>query len=287
MPPSRTGSPHEIDVDSTVDALDVALAGELPHEPVAFRTQEDPPFPEWSVESVEHRVLAAEVVEYVEHDFGPGLGLDLLDERLQFGQHLFRRRPSAAVSRQLQIDSHRELSRLVRNDLEEVPGLFEARTAQGEEVVRASIESRVACAPPVLVEASIDEVPTFGGLDVDELDVIVGDSLPVDLALVIRDIEAVSLTLAERRPVMRESGPASNRKDPDNHHDEAGERPRPPAPTAARFLIHVFTGNRHLEDGPTPTAQPRRYWLGFRAYRVWAMTTDAEPADEAAIAAAE
>lgn len=69
-------------------------------------------------------------------------------------------RPLTAVSGKLQVDRRRQGPGIRDGHSQELSGLYQARGAQREEVIRPPIQAGFAGAPPVLEEPTIDEVTT-------------------------------------------------------------------------------------------------------------------------------
>lgn len=117
-------------------------------------------------------------------------------------------------------------------DSQEVAGLSLPGGAEREEVVCAPVKPGGAGTTPVLVESLVDEVPSFGCLDVGEADVVLGDPLPVDGILVGRDIDPVPFAVLERWPPVRHPHEppdgSGEGEEQDNRCDD--KRPSCPAP---------------------------------------------------------
>jgi hypothetical protein len=117
----------------------------------------------------------------------------------------------SAVAGQLKVDDgwHRVIVR--RRDTQEVARLLVASRAQREEVVGAPVQPGRLRAVPVCCEPLVYPALPLRGLDVGELDSILGDLLPFDLTLVRRHVDAVAFAVCQRRPPVRDENEPEDR----------------------------------------------------------------------------
>ena len=172
---------HHVEVNATVDAVNSSVAVELPDEPsIDVRTKKESAVPQGTVELVADCVRPLEVVPDVQDDFAPPGFLDEADEITELFLDLGRTGSGTAVTGQLKIDGGREGIASGRSDAEKMTSLVGAGRAQSEVMVGASIQARVFCSAPVLIEAGVGEVAALGGLDVRERDAVSCDASPID-----------------------------------------------------------------------------------------------------------
>jgi len=158
----------------------------LPDEPsVDVGPTDQAAFPEVPRELLLQTEPRIEVVADVEHDASTGATFDLGDEPMHLGANLDGGRVARSVE-VLQVDDGREVIGTGRGRLQEVVGLRCCVGAQREVVVGADLQTGRPSGRPVRSEPAVADVASLGGLDVREADVVAGDAVPVDLALVRR-----------------------------------------------------------------------------------------------------
>ena len=91
----------------------------------------------------------------------------------------------------LEVDDRRQRAFFERHRADEVERLLCARAAQSEEVIRAASDASSPCLAPVTLKCRIDEVASFGCLDIGEVDALVREERPFDRALVMRHVNAL------------------------------------------------------------------------------------------------
>ena len=148
-------------------------------------------------------VQRLEVVPDVEDRLSAGCGLDDLEEGEELPTKVVVRRPIGTVLGQLDVDGRREGVRVLRHHGEEMARLDRPRRAEREEVVGPSPQPGAARTRPVRREPFVDGIVSLGGLDVGEVDAIGGHEAPIDLSLMVRDVDAPALTAAEGGSVIR------------------------------------------------------------------------------------
>ena len=183
---SAVGRSHHVEVDPTIDTVHPRPPVRLPDEPsVDVGPTEQAAFPEVPRELLLHTEPRLEVLADVEHDAPIGATFDLGDEPLHLGANLDGGRVARSVE-VLQVDDGREVIGTGRGRLQEVVGLRCCVGAQREVVVGADLQTGRPSGRPVRSEPAVADVASLGGLDVREADVVAGDAVPVDLALVRR-----------------------------------------------------------------------------------------------------
>lgn len=82
--------------------------------------------------------------------------------------------------------------------LDEVTGLGFSRSPQAIEQIGTTHDSRIVTFLPVLCEARVIHVNAFGGLHERERDARPGNARPVDIALMVRDVDPADRKTPER-----------------------------------------------------------------------------------------
>lgn len=99
---------------------------------------------------------------------------------------------------ELDIDGDRQSVRLSRNGRQHILRLIPAGPAEGEEVIGTADDADLRCTPPVFSELAIPEVAPFGGLYDGEAYLRLGSqSLPIDVALVVADVDTLDRIVLE------------------------------------------------------------------------------------------